>query len=241
MPKRTRDTLRESFKQGKRPTEQDFENLIDSTMNILDDGFSKSPETGMGLAPLLEKGTILSVFRKTSDSKPQWEIAIEQQEGNLEIRKHQDDKTIPVLTMKTDGSVLYGEEGKNSVFGGSVTIPVREGVYSQSVPADGKWHDITGDLDGCQALEIVAVAGRKNSGKHAVLMAFATTCFGENSKIKKIRSYYGQYGYKICIRWIKSENDENQCRLQLKSKFHYGDEMKIDSHITSLLSKNVLL
>lgn len=241
MPKRTRQTLKESFKQGKRPSEQDFENLIDSTMNILDDGFSKSPETGMGLAPLLEKGTVLSVFRKTSDSKPQWEIAIEQQEGNLEIRKHQDDKTIPVLTLKTNGSILYGEEGKEALFSGRVTIPVREGVYAQSVPADGKWHDITGDLDGSQALEIVAVAGKKNSGKHAVLMAFATSCFGKHGKIKKIRSYYGQYGYKICIRWRKSEEGENQCRLQLKTRFHYGEEIQINAHITSLLSKNVLL
>ena len=240
MPKKTRQTLKESFKQGKRPGEQDFENLIDSTMNILDDGFRKNPETGMGLAPLLEKGTVLSVFRKTTDDKPQWEVAIDQMNGNLEIRKHQDDKYISVLVLKTDGSIQYGEKGKNAIFNGNVSMPVREGIYSENVPADGKWHDVSEKFDGCQALEIVAMAGKKSTGKHAVLMAFATTCFGSHSKIKKIRSYYGQYGYKICIRWKKCKEDNNKCRLQLKTKFHYGEEIQIHCHITSLLSKNVI-
>jgi hypothetical protein len=240
MPKKTRQTLKESFKQGKRPGEQDFENLIDSTMNILDDGFKKSPETGMGLAPLLEKGTVMSVFRKTSDKNPQWEIAIDQSNGNLEIRKFQDENYIPVLVLNTDGSVLHGENGKSSIFGGKVEMPVREGnLYNASVPADGKWHDITDSLTGSQALEIVAVAGKKSSGKHAVLMAFATSCFGSHSKIKKIRSYYGQYGYKIGIRWV-ADKTENTCRLQLRTRFHYGEDIRIHYHITSLWSKNIL-
>ncbi|MDR2084119.1 MAG: hypothetical protein LBP67_03895 [Bacteroidales bacterium] len=239
MSKKTRQTLKESFKQGKKPSEQDFENLIDSTMNILDDGFRKSPESGMGLAPLSEKGTVLSVFWKTTDDNPQWEIAIEQTEGNLEIRKREDEGYIPVLVLRTDGNIIYGQKDKKAVFAGGVSMPVREGIYAESVPADGKWHDITVNLDACQALEVVAVTGKKNSLKHAVLMAHATSCFGNHSKIKKISSHYGRYGHRICIRWKKSGH--NKCKLQLKTKFPYREDIQIQCHITSLLSKNILL
>lgn len=242
MAKSTRQTLKESFKQGKRPGEQDFENLIDSTMNILDDGFNKSPETGMGLAPLSDKGTVLSVFRKTSDSKPQWKIAIESKHGNLEIHNGNSQDDTPAIVLKTDGAIEFGGGGNSQfVFNGKISAPVREGVYSEKeLFANGKWQDVTDDLDGCQALEVVAIAGKKNSGKHAVLLAFATNCFGRRGKIKKLRSNFGQQGYKICIRWKKSENDENKYKLQLRTWLHYGEEVKIRCHITSLLNENVL-
>ena len=86
--------MKEIFRKGKKPDEQDFGHLIDSTLNILDDGFSKNPETGMGLAPLLEKGTVLSVFKEMSDAKPQWEFAINQ-EKSLEIRRFEETGSVP--------------------------------------------------------------------------------------------------------------------------------------------------
>ena len=236
VAKRNRQTLKESFRQGKKPSEQDFENLIDSTMNILDDGFSKSPETGMGLAPLLDKGIVMSVFKESSDPKPQWEIAITQ-ERNLEIRRCDDDTTVPVLTLNIDGSVNLAESGQKSILGGAIQMPVREGsLYKGFVPADGHWHDITDDLDGCQALEIVATAGKRQTGKHAVLVATATTCFGKHSKIRKTRSYFGLYGYKICLRWKKGEN---KARLQIKTIFKYGEDIQIRYHVTGLLNEEI--
>jgi hypothetical protein len=233
MAKRNRQTLKESFRQGKKPSEQDFENLIDSTMNILDDGFSKSPETGMGLAPLLDKGTVMSVFKESSDPKPQWEIAITQ-ERNLEIRRCDGDTSVAVFTLNSDGSVNIAESEKKSILGGTIQMPIREGsLYKGSVPADGIWHDITDDLDGCQALEIVATAGKRHRGKHAILVATATTCFGKHSKIRKTRSHFGMYGYKICIRW---KRNETKARLQIKTIFKYGENVQIRYHVTGLLS-----
>jgi hypothetical protein len=239
MPQRNRQTLKESFRQGKKPGEQDFENLIDSTLNILDDGFSKMPETGMGLAPLLDKGTVISVFKELADSKPQWEIAINQ-ERNLEIRRCESDgnKFIPVLVLKPDGSIELGEESRKTILKSSLQILVREGnLYRGSVPADGYWHDITEDLDSYQALEIVAYTGIRHSGKHAILVATATVCFGAHPKIRKTSSYYGSYGHKICLRWEKSKYDF-KAKLQIKTVFKYDDETKIQYHITGLINDN---
>ncbi|MDR1632373.1 MAG: hypothetical protein LBR97_05800 [Dysgonamonadaceae bacterium] len=234
MPRRNRQTLKESFKQGKKPGEQDFENLIDSTLNILDDGFSKTPETGMGLAPLLEKGTVISVFKEPADPKPQWEIAINQ-ERSLEIRRCESDNIIPVLILKPDGSIELGEESMKTVLKSSLQIPVREGnLYRGSVPADGHWHDITEDLDGYQALEIVAYTGMKRSGKHAILAATATVCFGAHPKIRETSSHYGSYGHKIHLRWKKSKHDF-QAKLQVKTVFKYDNNTPIQFHITGLI------
>jgi hypothetical protein len=233
MPRRNRQTLKENFQTGKRPGRQDFENLIDSTVNILDDGFSKSPEAGMGLAPLLEKGTVLSIFKETSDAKPQWEIVINPNR-DLEICRCVDTGNIPVMALKADGSIVLSEKGKEIMFAGTVRMPVREGTLFQGeVPADGYWHDITGALEDSSALEVVAAAGKKHSGKHAILVATAVTCFGKHSKIRKTRSHYGMYGYKICLRW-KKEKGEYKARLQLKTIFKYGDDVQIRYHITSL-------
>jgi hypothetical protein len=237
MARRNRQTLKESFRQGKKPVEQDFENLIDSTLNILDDGFSKTPENGMGLAPLLENGTVISVFKELADPKPQWEIAINQ-ERCLEIRRCEDNNSIPVMVLKPDGTIELGGEDKGIVLKGALQTPVREGnMYRGSVPADGHWYDITGDLDGCQALEVTAYAGKQHSGKHAVLAATATACFGTHAKIRKTTSHYGSYGHKICLRWKKSES-KLKAKLQLKTIFKYDDETQIQYHITGLINDN---
>ncbi|MDR1679406.1 MAG: hypothetical protein LBR81_06455 [Prevotellaceae bacterium] len=232
MAKRNRQTLKESFRQGKKPSEEDFENLIDSTMNILDDGFSKNPETGIALAPMLDKGTVLSVFMEMSDTKPQWEIAITP-ERSLEIRSCCSEQSVPMLTLGSDGSVRIGEKGKTTQLSGTLQMPVREGsLYSGLVPANGRWQDITPDLDGCQALEIVAAASKRQTGKHAVLVATATVCFGKRTKIQRIRSHFGFFGHKICIRWKKNGT---RARLQIKTLLNYGEEIPVRYHVTGLL------
>jgi hypothetical protein len=234
MPRKNRQTLIESFRQGKKPSQQDFENLIDSMLNILDDGFSKTAETGMGLAPLLGKETVISVFKEPADSKPQWEIAINTN-CCLEIRRCREEEVVPVLVLKPDGTVELGAKESETVLKNVLRMPVREGnLYSGSVQADGYWHDITDNLSGYQALEVTAYAGKKGSGKHALLVATATACFGTNAKIKKMNSHFGSYGHKIRLRWKKT-GDNFQVKLQLKTIFKYDNETEIKYHITGLI------
>ncbi len=245
MAKRNRETLKNYFKKGNRPSEQEFMDLVDSSLNILDDGFSKEPETGIEISPLFEKETLISFFREAVDSAPQWEIAIEKTSGSLLIKKIENEKKTPLLTLRTDGSVALGEKEKEILLQGTLQMPVRQGSLLQGeVPADGRWHDLE-ELDlegnritkawmGCQALEIVASVSIEGSGKHAILVANATVCFGRHSKIRKMVSYYGSYGNKICLRWKKLKTEKHAGKLQMKTILKYGNDAKIQYHIGSL-------
>jgi len=232
MARRNRQTLKKSFSNGQKPTEKDFENLIDSTLNILDDGFSKSPESGIELAPLVgEKRVIMSVFRESGDPRPEWEMAVGTS-GELKICRYGEDSSIPLITLNTDGSIEIGHKEKDILLNGVMNIPGRKGTFIQGhVPADGKWHDITEDLEGVCALEVVAASGRRHTGKHAILVAMATHCFGDKARIKKIRSHYGIFGNRLNLRWVRNDL---KSRLQVKSIFYYGDDIQIHYQISRL-------
>lgn len=238
MARRNRQTLKKSFSRGQKPAEKDFENLIDSTLNILDDGFLKSPETGIGLAPLVgKKRVVMSVFRESGDPKPDWEFSIGIK-GELKICRHGEDSSEPVLILNTDGSVEIGhketdtEKEKDIYLNGMINMPGRKGTFAiGQVAADGKWHDITDELEGVCALEVVAASGRRHSGKHAILVAMATHCFGDRPKIKKIRSHFGTFSNKLNLRWVKNGL---KCKLQVKTLFYYGEDIQIHYQISKL-------
>lgn len=238
MPKRNRQTLKECFKQGKRPTESDFENLIDSTLNILDDGFSKSMEAGIELSPLQEKGVVLSVYSEVGLSNPQWEIAIDRKTRNLYIQRYiSKDMRSKAITLAADGSIILGDVGQSVLIKGKLSMSERQGTFREgSVPANGQWQDISEDLEGSWALEVVAGCGKRHSGKHAVLVATATHCYGSRPDIRKTSSHFGIRGNKIKLRWKKNEL---KAKLQIRTFYNYGEDVQIYFHITNLWKFNL--
>lgn len=232
MARRNRETLKKSFGRGQRPTEQDFTNLIDSTLNLLDDGLSKSPSTGIELAPLVgEKRVILSVFRESGDPHPEWELSVGTS-GELKICRFGEESSRPVITLHSDQRLEIDTDGGEVEVKGELVCPGRKGSYLKGqVPADGQWHDISDELEGVCALEIIAAAGRRHSGKHAVLVALATHCFGDKPRIRKVRSHYGAFGHKLKLRWMRNGL---RCKLQLKTLFNYGEEIGIAYQVSRL-------
>ncbi|MCA8991596.1 MAG: hypothetical protein KDA88_06435 [Planctomycetaceae bacterium] len=63
-----RDTLKDKFSTGQKPTEQDFANLIDSSFNQADDGISKSPGSPLTIGPVEDTGDVL-LFTAFKSSK----------------------------------------------------------------------------------------------------------------------------------------------------------------------------
>ncbi len=245
MARRNRETLKNYFTYGARPTQQEFADLVDSSLNILDDGFSKDPERGVELSPAQGKDTLVSFFGESIVSDPQWEISIDREGGNLHIKRVSGEVKTSLLKLNTDGSVELGEKGREILFPGVLKSPIRRGTLLQGeVPADGRWHDLEEpDVEkkmvpkiwtGCQALEIVASAGIAGSCRHAILIAHAATCFGKNSKIKKVSSRYGCYGNRIRLRWRRVNGESYMCKLQMKTVLKYGDEGVIRFYVTSL-------
>lgn len=238
MAKRNRDTLKNYFKSGVRPSEQAFGDLIDSSLNRLDDGFSGSPGTGIELSPLTDNGVVLSTYRTPKDEKPVWEMAIQKESGDLQIRQCENSENpVSKLTLKNKDD----EDSKTGdvVFDGTIHSPGRKGSYiADKVPADGKWHDLLGKdsdlIEGCWAFEIVAgCGGERGKGKYALLVAIAVHCYGSRPRIKKVASNFGVFGNRLCLRWVKVK-DMNTCKLQMKTFFDYRDGTMIKYQISKL-------
>lgn len=226
MPKRNRQSLKASFKKGARPSELDFENLIDSTMNLLDDGLCKDLDTGLMLAPTAGKNIVMSVCREPGDEEALWEFALDAETHSLSVGL----RGRPLAVMNTDGTMELGE---NTVtFKGTLNTASRRGTFIEGeVPADGHWHDITDELEGCWALEVVAGCGRRNTGKHSLTVATAVHCFGSRPRLSVTSSYYGVRGHRIRLRWAKKGY---ACVLQARTAFDYGGEIAIRYHISRL-------
>lgn len=235
MAVRGRKILKDFFSNGKRPSQQEFEDLIDSSVNILDDGYSKNGKDGLKLTPKNDSNVLLS-FCTQSRAEPSWVFTINETEDLLIERKKTDTSTVigrntPSLLLTSPKTIVTGDIEIQGIKKGS---PVSDKL-KEPLKADGKWHDITEDLNGMYAMEIVAtICGEKGMGEYAVLLAWATQCYGSHKRIKPIGSHYGFWGHKLKLRWHRQKNQSY--RLQVKSRLQYKNwkNLDIDCHITYL-------
>jgi len=87
-----RETLKNFFRQGSLPTEEHFGDLIDSTLNIIDDGFSQSADNGIEITRLGTKQRLISFFSQPEE-QPDWSIGCDPDTKSLHfslIRDQQD-------------------------------------------------------------------------------------------------------------------------------------------------------
>jgi len=238
MAQSNRQALKRLFKKGSIPKEKDFADLIDSTLNIVDDGIDKSSDKGLILFPKHETDndgeTVLSVAKAHNDPTPQWKIAITQND-DLEIRRCADGTDTPVLLLKSNGAIVLGNDNHCELLNGAFRSKSREGtLFRGCVAADGEWHDITGELSGMQVLEAVVYTEETGSNKQSVLYAIATCCAGKHGKISLTRSYSRFFSRKIRIRWKKVKSRKT-IKLQVKSAWKSVSYRQIRYHITGLV------
>jgi hypothetical protein len=283
VAKQNRNTLKNYFKDGSLPSAEHFAELIDSTLNIKDEGFKKSDEHGFEISTLGKSMGLVSFFRDSQPLVPLWSIRLDehgQQDlvfiSSAETAEHAisgseteaGSETGPTLTLKPNGwvGVQTGSPGCDLDISGTMrcktqlgTVPRRrpdeddaggqdDTTVDTPVPADGKWHNITGLLTGCQALEVVAGVGKKGSGHYAMLHAVALNTFnprgwwfnflGLKDRIKCRHSCYRSRFDKLALRWHVpkqlADDPERKYVLQIKSKAGYGKPIRINYHITKL-------
>jgi hypothetical protein len=206
MAKQNRETLKRFFGAGKLPTEEHFADLVDSSLNIIDEGFDKTEEFGFEITP--QKGSddtenLISFFRKLTDKLPSWSISYHAKNAALQFI-HTDEITNErrtVLSLDKDGKVtVSGKEfnehdladsdfGDNPVrldVGGAIRSPARVGVgldSGSSVPANGEYQPITEKLYGAQALEIVAKVELREEKRFAIVHAIALNAHNPSWRI----------------------------------------------------------
>lgn len=262
MTKRRRSTLTHFFRHGARPSADQFGDLIESTVNQIDDGFDKTAENGFEISSLGTYDSLISFFRASRPEKALWTIGYDQERDKLLFKKlDQTERARTVLSLSPDGKV--GINRKDPECHLDVEGPVRSAGRIGVVPpvplrgekekdkpagpvvlADGQWHDITGPLEGCNALEVMAGVGVRGTGRHALLHAIAMNTYNprglffnflwRKNRIRCQHAYFSARGNKLQLRWAVWSDKDRTYGLQLRSRCDYGEGVYIRYYLTDL-------
>lgn len=261
MTKRNRKTLTDNFAAGKLPTQAAFGDLIDSMVNIVDDGFDKSALDGMKVAQLDNNSKLISFYDEITVKVPIWSVGFSmpgygggaQSYKNLNFYYGNNKDTGLTLA-----SIPQNETGEAQSVEGNIRVGInnsspeheldvggtivsdgrigREGRRGHEVRADGKWHAIRTELDGCQAFEVMAGIGKKHSGRYALLHAFALNTF--NSKKGNITYHQAHYSSRcdqIDLRWVGDPHNYSlEMRTRCSFELNATEELYIRYFVTQL-------
>lgn len=243
-----RKTLKSYFEKGRLPSEANFEHLIDSSVNKIDDGFSKTENEGLMLSNIGDSEKIISFYENIEDDFAQWAINLNKFDNrdkgpraalNFIVPGNDSDSDKTVLTLTHDGHI--GINKPDPAFDLDVKNLIaskgRTGTFCEDseIPADGKWYRIIENLNYCQAFEIVARTGIKDSGKHALLHAVAVSAYGRSHS--RIRITGARYSFwrpcKIQLRWT---GDTFSYHLEMRCKQDLGYGQRVKYYVTQLWS-----
>ena len=231
MAQQNRKTLKNYFKTGALPSEKQFSDLIDSMISIVDDGFEKNPEHGLKIAALGEREKLISFFQKMEAVRPDWSMGIHPKTGHFHLRN---DRGESVLTLTSDGRVGVGCEAPTTALDirGTLAVKGRRGDYrSGVVPADGRWHSMIRGLDGCQAFEVTAGAGKPGMGRYALIHATAMNTFKGRGGITITQAHFDSRCNRMKLRWKGARHDYG---LEVRTSRPYGGDAAIRYYLSKL-------
>ena len=258
MAKLNRALLKNRFRAGQMPCEEDFYDLIDSMVNVEEEGLEKTRETGLKISQITDSGKLMSFYENTTEGNPFWHTEIRknsnENKSGLHISTPGLDESKSVMSLI--GPTADEQSKKASLAVGIGTrkpeceldvhgVIASEGRIGKEnekfpVPTDGNWHDITNEMTGCQAFEIIAGAGgQEDEGRFALLHAIAVNVFNSNPEINETQSYYGGRSSKVEIRWVKG-SDKYSFKLQLRVRCAYKSGSFVRYRITKLWYDNLM-
>lgn len=241
MTVRNRETLRSFFGAGMLPNEDHFGDLVDSMLNMSDEGFRKSAENGVEISAPAGYDALVSFYRDQNLRAPLWSMSYGGQRDQLAFKAGsvpaQRDAP-PVLALDARQRVGIGTAEPQHALDvvGVVASEGRIGRYrTDGLPApmaNGDWQDLTGPLEGCQAFEVIAGAGRPGGGRFALLHATVLNTYNPNwswldlvARRRRIRAqsmWYGRRCDQLELRWSGTTGRQASYRLQVRSKCDYG-------------------
>ena len=219
-----RQTLKNYFQKGGFATEKHFIDLIDSSLNMIDDGISINQKQGFKLNPIGFSTRLMSFFKKATQNEPDFTVNINQDnvEG-LSINNREGEPLIKFDQNKQIG-VHTNEPRFDFDVRGVLGIDSKSGNHIVGeVDGDGSWQTIISNLDGINGFEVVAsIRGKMGSGRYAMAHAIALSTFGGNSsrnRIKNTNAYYGSFMNRLSFRWV---GEMHNYELQVRTRRHYG-------------------
>jgi len=232
MSLQNRNTLINFFRKGQIPSENNFLDLIESMLNKIDDGMSKTIDDGLTLSPIGGSKKLISFFKSIEDKNPAWALEIDKGNANLSFNNNIG-HSVFTLTQKGDVGINNTEPKHTLDVKGIIGLEGKVGTYKQGkVLADGKWHPIIENLNGSYAFDIIAGVGKKRTGKYALIQAYVLSTFGRSrAKIDVKQAYYGTRCNKIELRWTGTTYDYN---LEMRTRCSYDGEFYVKYNITNL-------
>lgn len=258
MPVQSREQLKNYFRNGTLVREEHFADLIDSTVNKVNDNIETGADTGFGLTPSLSGKKFISFFKNSSRQHQNMpSFALQLAEGHngsgdglsLSMGNGRKDDLKNLLFLKaeiTQAGIVQGKVGINTSkptadldVNGSVGMKSRIGRYNdpaidpRSVVADGKWHKLVTNLKGINSFEILSVVCSPD-GKHAMYYGILMNAFGKTKRERPIRQQYKRWWHRIQIRWVPGPN--GTYGLEIRTACDYKSRQVITSRITKLWS-----
>jgi hypothetical protein len=233
MTERNRASLKNNFLKGTVPKEKDFHDLIDSSVNKLDDGLRKEPGSSIGITAESSNSEILRFFKNIEDIEPKWNISLRSSDGKegLNIKNSEGESN---LFIEQQGNIGIGTESPRNKLhvDGFIGMTGRIGYYAYGeVAADGNWHEIISNLNHYNAFEIIMVTGRK--GAHAITHAIAVSAYGNSRpKVTKTQGFFGRSRNKIDVKWSGNYFDYG---LQIRTRRNLGEGVFINFYVTKLI------
>ena len=232
MAQKNKETLKNYFKKGGFVTEKQFIDLVDSSMNVVDDGISIKPKDGLRLNPIGIFSKIMSFFKKKSQKEADFSLNLNHNNSDgLSINNSNDES---ILKIKGNGYIGVNTDTPTYSLhvNGSLGVNSRIGTYrSGVVSADGRWHKIVSNLDGINAFEVIAqVSGKLNSGNYCISHAIALSTFGGKMSSHSIRVSSAKWGWfsfrnKIRFRWTGTLHNYH---LELRTAKNWGRNPETD-------------
>ena len=102
MAKKNRNTLKNYFRNGSVPSQDQFGDLIDSTLNIIDEGFDKTLADGLKVSQFGDTGKLMSFYKDSLVNNPLYYLNLDQGD-NLTFRCG-DQGNILLLPMPTEST-----------------------------------------------------------------------------------------------------------------------------------------
>ncbi len=259
MKRRPRSELIGRFGEGTMPSANDFGMLIESTMNILDDGIEHTPERGLCLTQMNGKQRRLLSFYREGMARA-WALGLDAACSTMAFEVARPDggqgrgraaidgkdsgdgggRAVLTLLAPADDELARPRVGINKArpayeldVAGTVASSGRRGAEGPAAYADGEWHTIRDGLEGCVQLEVVAGTGKRESGKYALMHAFAAKIFDAKGQISYHQAHYGSRRHRIELQWLQEKNSPTYA-LQIRVNCKYGDQVRLRYHITEL-------
>lgn len=192
--RKNRDTLKGYFKKGKTPTEEQFAELIDSTLNLVEDEQVIRIDSGWSFAVTPGKTLVI----KNEQAEIVMEVSQDKTfllHGNLTV-----DETVTASTYKTKGEPTPGED-------------------YLTVPADKKWHDLPLDVSregfGCRVYRIYASFREPGTELCRLTRVTAIWLNFMEQRIESPEKHWWGWSGSIRFRWL--DHGGKPC-LQMRSK-----------------------